>query len=106
MKSLFRAFDAEGVRHLVISGQETVRRFAPGMGRRFPEVRLLLQIWKHGREPRPAEFDRAARLVAARAQRLQAEGRRYWLPMIDELRRLRTSGRLLAEGTPAADLLQ
>ena len=52
-----------------------------------------------------AGLESAARVLAGRAQKLQEAGRRYWLPRIAELRRLRRSGGLLDEGRPVASLL-
>jgi hypothetical protein len=46
-----------------------------------------------------SDVDAAARRLGDKAQRLQSEGRRYWIPLLDELRRLRSEGRLLPEGT-------
>jgi hypothetical protein len=47
----------------------------------------------------------AARLLALEAHRVQERGRRYWLPLLRELKRLRATGELLTPGTPLADLL-
>ncbi len=54
---------------------------------------------------RPARIESAARHIAAAAHRLQAAGRRYWLPRIAELRELRASGGLQAQGVAVSSLL-
>lgn len=49
---------------------------------------------------------RAERLLGAELTRAIRAGRRYWTPILAELRRLRTRGDLVPEGTPVRDLLQ
>jgi len=66
----------------------------PGMG----WVRWWKAVLRRGGRPTASEMDGAARRLGTKAQRLQALGRRYWIPLIDELRRLRSEGRLLPEG--------
>jgi hypothetical protein len=50
------------------------------------------------RKLRVSDVDAAARRLGDKAQRLQSEGRQYWIPLLEELRRLRSEGRLLPEG--------
>jgi hypothetical protein len=68
--------------------------------RRFPAVGAFGPAARAERSPTASEMDAVARRLAARAQALQARGRRYWLPRIDELRRMRSDGVLLTEGAP------
>ncbi|MFN3485387.1 MAG: hypothetical protein ACK44W_07895 [Planctomycetota bacterium] len=65
-------------------------------------IRRWKALLKRGRQPAAAEMDRAARLLGSKAQRLQALGRRTWIPCLEELRFLRSEGRWLAEGTPVS----
>jgi hypothetical protein len=83
---------------------EFLRRFGNGLGRIAPRGMRWTQHWMMllDRDKRPSarQIDRAARELGAKAQKHQALGRRYWLVRIEELRRLRSEGRLLPEGTP------
>jgi hypothetical protein len=63
-------------------------------------VRRWRALLDRGGRPSVTEVDRAARALGAKAQKLQALGRRYRLVRIEELRRLRSEGRLIPEGTP------
>jgi len=82
---------------------EFLRRFGTSRGLGSPRGMAWTRRWKgllaRGEEPSVAEVDRAARALGAKAQKLQASGRRYWLVRIDERRRLRSGGGLLPEGT-------
>jgi hypothetical protein len=73
-----------------------VREFGPRCGS-DRAVRHLLKNPSKGVEA-------AAALLAEKAHRLQQAGRRYWLPRIAELRRLRAAGGLLREGLPVAEI--
>lgn len=83
---------------------EFIRRFGSSRGLDSPRGMTWTRRWRallaRGEQPSVAEVDRAARAIGAKAQRLQASGRRYWLVRIEELRRLRSEGGLLPEGTP------
>lgn len=68
----------------------------PGMG----WIRRWMDLLSRGGRPNPMEVDAAAGRLGAKAQRLQARGRRHWLPRIEDLRRLRAEGGLLSEGAP------
>ncbi|HKY39854.1 MAG TPA: hypothetical protein VJN18_28150 [Polyangiaceae bacterium] len=48
----------------------------------------------------PAVEDEVDAWLGARTAPLRAADRRYWRPIIDELRQLKRSGRLLVEGSP------
>lgn len=70
-------------------------------------IRAWQAVLRRGGRPTAPRMDAAARRLGAKAQKLQARGCRYWIPLIDELRRLRSEGRLLLEGarvTPSAAL--
>ncbi len=72
---------------------------------RRPALRALLPF-PRGTKPVPASRRRrAARLLALEAAEHQERGRRYWLPLLKELRRLRAGGKLLPPGTPVSSLL-
>lgn len=79
---------------------EVLLRFGNQVGP-IPPGMSWIRDWKarliRGDRPTPTQIDAVARKLGAKAQRLQALGRRYWLPLIDELRRLRSEGRLLPE---------
>jgi hypothetical protein len=82
---------------------EFLRRFGTRRGLDTPRGMAWLRRWSgllaRGKQPSVAEVDRAARALGAKAQKLQSAGRRYWLVRIEELRRLRSEGGLLPEGT-------
>ena len=61
-------------------------------------IRAWQAVLRRGGRPTAPHVDAAARRLGAKAQKLQARGRRYWIPLIDELRRLRSGGLLLPEG--------
>lgn len=73
----------------------------------FPPLRdrFFRRELGRGESPRDEDIDRAAGALGARAQKLQALGRRYWAPRIEELRALRSEGRLIPEGTPVTRAL-
>ena len=48
---------------------------------------------------------RAARLLAVEMGEVQEQGRRYWRPILAELKGLQAKGRLIPEGTPVAALV-
>ncbi len=73
---------------------EVVQRFAG----RLKSLPAWLRTLTRGGPPSASDVDSAARRLGDNAQRLQSEGRRYWLPLLEELRRLRSEGRLLPEG--------
>jgi hypothetical protein len=83
---------------------EFLRRFEKFQNLPAPKGMDWTRRWRtivsRGERPSAADVDRAARTLGAKAQKLQALGRRYWLVRIEELRRLRSEGRLLPEGTP------
>jgi hypothetical protein len=62
---------------------------APARSSRFPERRV----------------QRAARLLAIEMGEIQERGRRYWRPIVAELKKLQVDRRLIPEGTPVASLL-
>lgn len=55
---------------------------------------------------RRSPLDDCARLIAREILDLQARDRAYWAPIIDNLRTLRRTGKLLKEGTPVSKLLR
>jgi len=61
-------------------------------------IRSWQAALRRGGRPTAPHVDAAARRLGAKAQKLQARGRRHWIPLIEELRRLRSEGRLLPEG--------
>jgi hypothetical protein len=71
---------------------------------RSPAARLLHASWKADRPPSLGVLARAARLLAKTAQAHLDRGRAYWLPILDELRRMRSDGVLLCEGTLVQDI--
>jgi hypothetical protein len=81
---------------------ELLLRFGKRMESGNPPGMSWVRRWRgllgRGERPDVPEIDAAARKLGAKAQRLQAQGRRYWIVRIDELRRLRSEGRLLREG--------
>lgn len=85
---------------------EFLARFGGRLGRNLPPgmgwVRRWIAALRRGRRLTMAEMDRAARALGAKAGRLQARGRRYWIPRLEELRVLRAEGGLIPEGTPVS----
>jgi hypothetical protein len=83
-----------------------VTRHGSALGGRLPVPAARLRAaWRRGEEPTADEMSRAGEELARRAHRLQDRGRRYWMPVIAELRRLRREGRLVPEGTPVRVLV-
>ena len=83
---------------------EFLKRHGTRLRGRMPVGMGWIRRWAKGsvRGGRPsfAEMDRIAARLAAKARRLQAMGRRYWIPRLEELRTLRSAGGLVPEGTP------
>lgn len=69
-----------------------------------PAARPLHAVWSRGGHPTLKHLSRAARLLSQATSALQDKGRAYWLPIIDELRRMRSEGKLLPEGMPVREL--
>ena len=126
MRALFHACERRRVRHLVISGQASVLygaaefsqdqdvwaivqrhgdRLTPGLLKHSPAAALLHRIWKRGAEPSPADLTGAARSLVRRSAACQARGRAYWLPLLAELRHLRSAGQIQPEGAPVTPAL-
>ena len=77
----------------------------PKMLPKRPALKALLPVGP-GKDRVSAEMRRrASRLLALEAAEIQERGRRYWLPILRELRLLRTRGKLLPPGTPVRSLL-
>ncbi len=72
------------------------RRAAPA--RMPPAARALWRVFSAGREPLERDLLRASRKIAREGMRLQERGRAYWIPRLEELRRMRAQGLLLLEG--------
>ena len=68
-------------------------------------ARLLHGIDRRSRTPSLSEFSKGAALLGGTAGRLQARGRAYWLPIIGELKRLRSRGELIPEGLEVSSLI-
>jgi hypothetical protein len=97
--ALERVFRFEDLWSIVASHPDLVLRAHPP-----PAARLLLRIRTQEREPDLSDIAKTSALLLRFAERLQDQGRRYWHPRLDELRRLRAAGELLPEGTPVAAL--
>jgi hypothetical protein len=80
-----------------------VERF--GAPLRTLALRLLEQVRRRRRSPTLTEFERVARALGRNAARLQDRGRRYWLPLLAELRKLRAGGGLLPQGAVVTERL-
>ena len=98
--ALANTFD---VLHLVELALEWACR--PGSWPRRPAVRALLPLAVGTRKVSAARRRKAGELLALEMSRLQDSGRRYWAPMIQDLKRLRSAGKLLRQGMPVSDLL-
>lgn len=95
---LRNTFDVDDLATLVRSSGVAAR-----MARTRPAVRALLP---YGTRRLPAKVRReAARLLALEATDVQERGRRYWLPILRELKDLRAKGELLRLGTPVRSLV-
>ncbi|MBI3857998.1 MAG: hypothetical protein HY293_20150 [Planctomycetes bacterium] len=82
-------------------------RQAPGQltrGLRRKAVASLLPLPRGDKAIPSARLERAARHLALESAEVQARGRRYWLPLLRELKKLRSVGRLITPGTPVASL--
>lgn len=97
--ALERLFRFEDLWSIVERHADLVRRANPPAA-----AQVLLRVQQQKREPSMAETTRVSSLLARSAERLQQQGREYWLPRLQELRRLRASDALIPVGTPVATL--
>lgn len=72
---------------------------------RRPALRALLPAVRGEKPISEDAMDRGAALLAEEMNRHLIAGRRYWTPVVRELRELRASRRLVPEGTPVRSLL-
>lgn len=81
---------------------DRLRRAVPVRDR---AIRKLVVDSRPDHDPTSRELALAARSLDARmAEDLEA-GRMYWLPRIQDLKKLRSAGKLLPEGMPVSRLL-
>jgi hypothetical protein len=80
---------------------------AAGRLRRWPSRPALQALLPLTDPARLSErrIRRAARLLAVEMGGVQEQGRRYWRPIVSDLKRLQRTGRLVPEGTPIASIL-
>jgi hypothetical protein len=80
-------------------------RLRTGDGAAPKATRRLLALRRKSVQPSRADMAFVeGELLRAMARYIEA-GRAYWIPRIQDLRRLRTEGRLWPEGAPVADLI-
>jgi hypothetical protein len=70
-----------------------------------PALRALLPVPSSSRIP-DRRLRLGAKLLAVEMGEVQERGRRYWRPILAELKRLQARRRLIPEGTPVAALLE
>ncbi len=71
-----------------------------------PALRALLSVTAGSSRIPARRVRRAAQLLAVEMGEAQERGRRYWRPIVGELKRLQANRRLIPEGTLAAALLE
>ena len=71
-----------------------------------PALDALLPITVSSMPPPERRIGRAARLLAVEMGDTQEKGRRYWRPIVSELRGLQKARKLIPEGTSVASLIE
>ena len=69
-----------------------------------PSIRALLPDAQTKKSVSAGRRARALRLLALEAAEVQERGRKYWLPLLRDLRRLRSEAGLIPPGTPVSEL--
>lgn len=97
---LNNTFDITDLVDYVAKGVGILKRWPP----RSAVQRLLPMSSRRSRLP-DAKIHAAARDLAIEMGELQEAGRRYWKPVIAELKQLQRSRRLIPEGTPVTNMV-
>jgi hypothetical protein len=98
--ALSNTFEVADLVEYALWAQDRLRKWPPRRA-----VQALLPL-----APSSRSFDRriqrAARLLALEMGEVQEQGRRYWRPIVAELKRLQADRRLIPEGTKVSLLLE
>ncbi len=93
--ALANVFRAEDVHAIAQSNAQRLPRRAADFD---PAVRPIVQACGAGREPTARDMEGLAKALGSKMLRLLEAGRLYWVPVLRELRTLRSRGELLPEG--------
>jgi hypothetical protein len=99
--ALLNTFDIADLLDFAFRAADKLRRWPPR-----PALRALLPVTVASTRIPDRRIRRAAHLLAVEMGQVQERGRRYWRPIVSELKKLQGSRRLIAEGTPVASLLE
>ena len=98
--ALSNTFDVSDLVDFALRAASRLRRWPSR-----PALRALLPLTVALSRLPDRRIRRAARFLAIEMGEVQERGRRYWRPIVSELKRLQKSGRLIPEGTTIASLL-
>ena len=98
--ALLNTFDIADLVDFAFRAADKLRRWPPR-----PALRALLPVAAAARLP-DRRIRRAAQLLAVEMGEAQERGRRYWRPIVSELKKLQGSRSLIPEATAVASLLE
>jgi len=98
--ALSNTFDIADLREYAIIAADILRRWPSR-----PAVRCLLPLRSGSTRISDLRIRAAAYELTLEMAHLQEKGRRYWKPVLAELKRLQRSNQLVPEGTPVASLI-
>ena len=99
--ALLSTFDLSDLVEFTLRAADKLRRWPSR-----PALHALLPLTATSSRIPDRRLRRAAQLLAVEMGEVQERGRRYWRPIVAELRSLQASRRLIPEGTPVASLLE
>jgi hypothetical protein len=99
--ALRRTFDVTDLVEFALKAAPRMRRWPAR-----PAVQALLPLPPGAVDVPESRISAASRRMALEMGALMGRSRRYWLPIVSELRELRRLGKLIPEGTPVASLLR
>ncbi len=98
---LLNTFSAEDLASFALSAVGRISAWP-----RRPSLQALTPLAPGMKSVPAARRREAARLLALEAVECQERGRRYWVPILRELRDLHREGKLIPPGTPVSSLLR
>jgi len=98
--ALLNTFDVADLVDFALRAMDKLRQWPPR-----PALHALLPVTAAARPP-DRRIRRAAQLLAVEMGEAQERGRRYWRPIVSELKELQGSRSLIPEGTAVASLLK
>jgi hypothetical protein len=98
--ALLNTFDVADLVEFAVLARDILRKWPER-----PALDALLPLTRSSRSFE-GRIERAARLLAVEMGEVQEQGRRYWRPIVAELKKLQANRALIPEGTPVASLLE